>query len=132
MRTFLVLLLTVCLASCDEPVKVELRGDGYAMCLVDSVVYKAAYDAQYQLQPYVYSKIIIIKWKESIKNIDGHAITVFIINTRKFPNPKYDKMFIYDRRSGSREVPIKYKDKPLSIANYLYGQEKVEWAKFLE
>lgn len=133
MRTIFVLLLSICLASCDEPVKVDFNGrESKSSCLIDALVYKSAYDAQYQLKSFTYSKILVIKYKKAKNGIDGHATCVFIVNTKQFPNPKFDKLFSFDRNSGSQQIPIQYKEKPLSIALYLYGSERVELAWFLE
>lgn len=135
MRVFLILLLSGCFAACEpEFVKVEWKTkENESACLVDSATYHAAYKAKYQLETYYYSKILVIKWKESTNGlINGHALCLFVINTGKFPNPKNDSLWTYDRITGSRQIPVRLKDKPLSIAIYLFGRDKVEYARFLE
>jgi len=128
----LILVITAFFAGCEDHVKIKLVGDGTRTCLVDAFVYKSAYDVQYQLKPFTWSKILLIKWKHEENGVNAHAATVFIINTTEDKQKKNDRLFIFDRDSGSREIPLKLKDDPYKIAIYCYGSDRVEYARFLE
>lgn len=120
------------MVSCEpEPVKVQVPGEKNS-CLVDATIYQAAYNAQFGLKKYTYSKILLILWGDSKGAVNAHAAVIYIINTHDFPNPIYDRLYYYDASWGSVRIPLVFKDKPIFIARFMFKDRVIKAAYFLE
>ena len=90
-------------------------------CMVDAAVKQAVYRQHNNLEPYYWSKILIVRWSNN-RSPNSHALCAYIFKNH---------LLLYDYWSGSREVPICYRDNPRFIAQCLYGHQ-VAQAYFVE
>lgn len=102
-------------------------------CLVDAVVFQAAYNQNFRLKKFFWSKILIINWQKNPgEDTNGHALCVFVYNKNLSQNPFGDRLYVYDYASGTKEVRLYLKDKPEMLAKYLFPMREILKAYYLE
>jgi hypothetical protein len=89
-------------------------------CLVYSLHFKYAIEAQKKLEPYLWTRVLAVQFYNTIS---GHAVTVFV----------YKNMtFVYDPNVGSFIVATYPLYDPLTIAEICFPKLSVHSAMFLE
>ena len=89
-------------------------------CLVYSLEYKYALEAERRLNPYLWTRVLAIQFQGALT---GHAVTVFIHS---------NITFVYDPNRGSFPVAFYPLYDPLIIAEICFPKLVIRKAAFLE